>query len=495
MAIALSTQLENLGRERERLDELLMLDSNWRALRQLETREAAGEPLQAVAGAGLKQGLLRSLASNRIYAARNKLLETIALLSSDTLPGAPEPEGNSLANRIVLLGEPSGENFRTRLRMKAAEAAALSAVIPAGPTGRSLQPKTAHVKSDPAPVLSAATLPTVHAPVAPTHICPAPPDALELIDGLGRRAVEHLQDAGVTRFSDIAAWSSADVGVWHARLDGDAHGSAGWWIEQAAILSIGRATQFARRARRGEFAALVPAPAPEPPRPKQPVALSVPAPAVASAPSTDEVAAVAVGAPTGVPTCAPTGVPTLAALVDIEAAVRKGGPPLQATADDLVDALSADAPAGKPAETIVVVVHSAEVTAAPPTPTPKSQGALPLASPSRAGYVRPGHRAPEAGDAEPVIRAGDAEAKAHEPGARGVSRPRTLLRRLKDLNDPARFEADGYAAYRGTVEEASVTILDAADARPEGKAAPRIDPAAATEPASRFLKALTGNKG
>ena len=68
-----------------------------------------------------------------------------------------------------------------------------------------------------------------------------------------------------------------------------------------------------------------------------------------------------------------------------------------------------------------------------------------------------------------------------------------MLRRLKQVEGEDRFSADGYAAYRSEVEEASVTII-----RPQGAAAvtralevkSAVDAQQVT--VNRFLKALTG---
>ena len=59
--------LDALERECHRLEQLLMLDANWRALRQLDEREAAGVPLEAVDGHSLRAKLQEALGSNRLY--------------------------------------------------------------------------------------------------------------------------------------------------------------------------------------------------------------------------------------------------------------------------------------------------------------------------------------------------------------------------------------------------------------------------------------------
>jgi len=62
---------------------------------------------------------------------------------------------------------------------------------------------------------------------------------------------------------------------------------------------------------------------------------------------------------------------------------------------------------------------------------------------------------------------------------------------MKALHQAGRFEADDYAAYRGSVEEASVTIL-AAKSKPEPTASAKSGEVPTSHSASRFLKALTG---
>lgn len=430
MAEALSTQLESLNRERERLEELLMLDANWRALRQLEAREAAGEPLQAVDGAGLKDNLVKALASNRLYAARAKLLETIELLSSDFPMRMPAVEPGSLVSRIVMLSEPAGETFRARLRMKPVETPVTNAPV-AGNRQNAL-----HVRSeDPRP-----------------RVC-AMPDALQMIDGLGQRAVEQLLDGGVTRFIEIAGWTSVEVGAWRARLDGIAQGHPGAWIEQAAVLASGRQTLFSERVRRGEYATLVTPPDPEPSRPWRPateIVATPPAHDMARHVTAEELARKLADKPDGPPPLPPRAVADLAAAARIE----------QVHAD--------------------------------------AAGAI--TKPAAAGYARPRPKLPAsvaAVDSEVIVIAREDAPERPRAQSNAADRPRTLLRRLKELHKPDRFEADAYAAYRGTVEEASVTIVPPADSKSAAKPAPLPTaagkPAAeGPRPASRFLKALTG---
>ncbi len=73
-------QLNALDRERERLEQLLMDDANWRALTHLKARMASGETLEAEYGATLLSSLQAALADNKIYAAHQRIAEAIELL-------------------------------------------------------------------------------------------------------------------------------------------------------------------------------------------------------------------------------------------------------------------------------------------------------------------------------------------------------------------------------------------------------------------------------
>jgi predicted flap endonuclease-1-like 5' DNA nuclease len=484
MAASLSTQLEGLRRERERLEQLLMLDANWRALRQLEEREAAGQPVLAVDGAGLRLSLEKALAANRIYVARAKLIETIELLSADFPARVPGADNGPLSSRIVMLSEPEGDTFRARLRLKVeprASSVKVAESVPVTAKGQVAhdEPVLARLSSrlkGETEVAAEAWVPLAGVvPVQPLMPVPMPapafPDPLELIDGLSRHAVELLIDGGVTKFSDIADWSSVDVATWRARLDGVTQGSAGWWIEQAALLASGRVTRFAERARRGEFAALVAQPQPEPPRPWMPGAVAADAPTSGiMSPGSPEVPTATVGdvVPPTLPACA---------------LVARG-----VTAEELVRVLDQSEALPPPlpvAPSELAGGHGCEI----------GSGAISDGSrPAAPVYVRPrqGLASGEVGEGEVEVVVAAVAAGPDRPAAKAGERPRTLLRRMKALNQSGRFESDEYAAYRGSVEEASVTILASAEAKPEpGPPASSAD-RGASRPANRFLKALTG---
>lgn len=90
-------------------------------------------------------------------------------------------------------------------------------------------------------------------------------DDLALIAGLDDRLAARLAQAGVVRFEQIAAWCSADVGMWSEVLGPAARIARDGWIEQAAVLARGMTTNNARRRQRGDHLARVTPPA-APPR-------------------------------------------------------------------------------------------------------------------------------------------------------------------------------------------------------------------------------------
>ncbi len=488
MGERLPTQLETLQRERVRMEELLMLDANWRALRQLDEREAAGEPVEAIDAADLRESLVAVLGGNRLFAARAKLIETIELLSAappdheeavvratGVLTGAPR-----LASRIVLLTSPGTESFRARVRMK---------VSTAGETDHAGTSVDAEVSVATVVPIEAAPLRQVDGHATAVS-APAVPDALELIDGLGRCAVEVLQSHGVTRFSEIGNWTSAEAAVWRARLDGLAEGHPSTWIEQAAVLAAGRDTHYAARVRRGEFACLVKAPAPEPVRPSlSPVMPDDPVvkPFAASLPPEPVV---------------PESLATEPLSPEPLPAVVSSGPPARAGAR-LVSA----------AELAMVLAKSAPPTSAvmqadvegpdPARRDPKPADMPPLSKLSfhRRGFKRPaaliedGFDVSAVGDSEVIVIAREApsEAEVVPPSNVNSAKPAPrLLRRLKQIEREENFSADGYAAYRGEVEEASVTIIRSEDGPAFVRRPPVRPPVEEQRKVSRFLRALTG---
>ena len=283
MAESLVEQLAAMARERDRLDQLLMLDANWRALRQLDEREAAGEPLQVVDGAHLRAALETQLSANRLYAARaaiNAMIRTLQGARFDSAPGRPNEAVEAVAiasrpptisSRIVLLADADQSAFRTRVKVKLPEkhidrAPAAEADLGGGVAStRSIVAaietcaEAVRVVSGVTVASSASTSTEIARPdiatsadIVPTLPPSARPlfgelDDLNLISGFGSEAIARLAADGVVRFAQIAAWTSADTRAWRKALAHCARGPAIGWVEQSAVLASGRYTYHAER--------------------------------------------------------------------------------------------------------------------------------------------------------------------------------------------------------------------------------------------------------
>ena len=252
MAREFSEQRTSLEREVGRLDDLLEADANWRALRALLSTGADGAAtpstvLQRADHEQERQRLERALKSNRVYCARERLLEVIELMDAEAegtkeptvsapdLFDEPSPDHDVLAapavpqyslqeNTIpapaafsgkasgnVSGKEPSkeqaqetfgqGDAFRTRVKVK----------IRTAPPDTDLNDLKAKPQS--------------------------PPDDLTEIRSLDRSIAAKLNALGVTRWEQIAGWRTSDVRSVSAALGLNREISRGNWIEQAALLA------------------------------------------------------------------------------------------------------------------------------------------------------------------------------------------------------------------------------------------------------------------
>lgn len=452
MADTLADQLSALERERDRLEQYLALEADWRALRQLDEREAAGEPVEAVDGRKLRLALVRSLSANRIFAAREKIVEAIGLLNGSTSAAAAAPDesrqdlaalrsrGQALSSRIVLLAG-GASDFKSRLKLKPSVAA------PSDEGGRACgggEPERCGDDVAPGPLHSCTSAPET-AEVADASrsadlagaaaAAPRPDtDRLDLICGLGPEAVARLAAGGIRSCSDVARWSAADALAWRQRLTDCARGPAGQWIEQAAILAVGRTTRHADLILAGGRPALAAMPPPEPPRPDaaEPNVAALTVPSVMP-PTIIRIEAEELGYATGL----------RVEIAASEASARAGD-------DTGIEAFEAEGAPASASRMLASDEAEFEVAAMRPAPPP-----LP-ASPAA--------------------------------GLRG-----SLVSRLRASREPERFDSARYAAYRGVVEEASVTII-----RQEGPPPDTADlqqPFAVEErpePVDRFLNALLG---
>lgn len=217
MANSLAAQLATLTRERERLEQFLMLDANWRALQALGPAAAAladGGGDAAVGGeARLERSRLEAaLSTNRIYAARAKIVEVIELLTAEPPPGgvrAPQrppleqdqqPQSGALAGRIVMLEGPGIATFKTRLKAKGA---------PAGPVEPAPEPaqEPGSAPLAPAIVTSAVAEPALTGSLAGAEPAGAP-TLLQVAVGEAEAGVDgdnndDVADASATIMNDV----------------------------------------------------------------------------------------------------------------------------------------------------------------------------------------------------------------------------------------------------------------------------------------------------
>jgi predicted flap endonuclease-1-like 5' DNA nuclease len=139
----------------------------------------------------------------------------------------------------------------------AAGAAAGAAAPPANPPEVSVRaafadrgPESRSTPSAPPP-----DMPTLPPAVAVRPAAPTPHDNLQRISHIDAEAEKQLLGQGVSRYSQIAHWSQADVARFDALLGGTGRIGRENWVEQAQILSRGGDTAYSRdydRRARGE---------------------------------------------------------------------------------------------------------------------------------------------------------------------------------------------------------------------------------------------------
>ncbi len=79
-----------------------------------------------------------------------------------------------------------------------------------------------------------------------------PADDLKRIRGVGVLIEKKLNALGVTRYDQVANWTSADIERYSDKLDFKGRIERENWVEQARILSAGGQTEFSQRVDRGE---------------------------------------------------------------------------------------------------------------------------------------------------------------------------------------------------------------------------------------------------
>ena len=200
------------------------------------------------------------------------------------IPGAAPAQAAEPARRDPLPSTPAQPRPEP-LRPELARATQPPAADPAAPI-----PSTPAAVAGPVAASSAAlSAVAARAQSAGTGAAPSSGDDLTRIRTIDSALFERLTAAGVTRFSDIAKWTPADVARVSQSLGLVGRIEQENWIEQAQILSSGAETDYSRRRQRGELTTS-PTPAPsaapvqaEPPRGATVSAMSERASALAAA--------------------------------------------------------------------------------------------------------------------------------------------------------------------------------------------------------------------
>lgn len=195
------------------------------------------------------------------------------------VPNAPAPTEPKI--EVAPRGPVEGERFNRAISgqpaVAAAAAAAASAPAAAAPAAPAKAPMPA-----PAPT-PAATAPATPAPAAAPvaaakQQAPATGDDLTRIRVIDAKIRKLLNEAGITRFAELAALSPAGVSELSDKIGLRGRAEQENWVGQARILASGGETYYSRRTERGE-------PVPQFTPSAKPAATAVSNPDPASAPS------------------------------------------------------------------------------------------------------------------------------------------------------------------------------------------------------------------
>ncbi|MFA9474679.1 MAG: hypothetical protein ACERJ2_08975, partial [Filomicrobium sp.] len=203
---------------------------------------------------------IRALVSVASTAIRNRDLQH--LQSAAVTPPPQAVRDTDRPFREPLVAERIGD-LELRQRVSTAlSSIAEGAIIPVvGFSRQQSSPPQSRVGEAVAAVQTAAEGPIADAATEPLPQVVKPADELTLIAGMPRFVADRLNDLGITRFSEIAAFDADDVAALSIDCDLGNRVTREGWLEQAAALASGRMTKAACRERRGESTCLVPYPA------------------------------------------------------------------------------------------------------------------------------------------------------------------------------------------------------------------------------------------
>ncbi len=225
MSSNLVEQRAVLERELVRLEELLAPDQNWRKLALL--KRVSAEDLEASVGQKIRaerERLQTALGSNRIYCARERILEALKIVQDEAKQTADFEEIN-LKRDVLPLTESVEQPFSKPSSHSAEEKS--PPVSNSNELNVSVEEKKSELE--------------LESPNDDAHTPLNEPDEafdpLEKIRGINAKLAELLNAQGVTRFQQIALWTHNDVKRISSALDLGRRISRENWIEQAALLS------------------------------------------------------------------------------------------------------------------------------------------------------------------------------------------------------------------------------------------------------------------
>ncbi len=234
MVLKYATQIAALNAAIAKLDADLASTPNWQALNQrskLGAASSSNAPDPIFGQLRLEQELAR----DPVYRARVRLLEAVQVLQQVTGDEIGVSSVSGIApNRVP---HPTAADAKPQMQ-------------PAGGSAHRAAHKPVQIDQ---PVRGRGV-----ETAAPAGVVPSADDLMR-IRGITRTLNERLQAIGITRFSQIAAWTSVDRLEVSAELGLDREIARQNWIEQAALL-VSRTSQTSTRS-----AAAMPAPASDKP--------------------------------------------------------------------------------------------------------------------------------------------------------------------------------------------------------------------------------------
>lgn len=258
MSLDLLEQLRSLENELARLEDLLARDENYKALQQLNSRESQGNRVRAIDDQKLRANLEASLSSSRIYQARGRLLEVIALLKAEmpdepvaVAEPAPVGERQVVVEPVAAPAPEPEESVEPEAEVSlppvaAATAAVAGAAAVLAPWQESdVEEQQTSVGVEPQPVSEPDP-----SPAAVQN--ETEPQRLHLIKGIDSQLSMRLSEAGITSFAQIADWQKGDIARINSAFNLNGAIVRDGWIEQAAALAKGTETVYARGYTRDE---------------------------------------------------------------------------------------------------------------------------------------------------------------------------------------------------------------------------------------------------